>query len=87
MKQTAGTEEEYLDAFWAADAQVSAADKELEALQGQLDVQNAALKQLQGQSATLEEIEKQIADLKPLLDAAGQKAGIGRLWAGNGRNW
>ncbi|WP_279030082.1 tape measure protein [Bilophila wadsworthia] len=87
VKQTAGTEGEYLDAFWAvnaqlksaqdaAGAQVSAADKELEALQGQLDVQNAALKQLQGQSATLEEIEKQIADLKPLLDAAGQKAGV-----------
>lgn len=87
VKQTAGTEEEYLDAFWAvnaqlkaaqeaAGAQVSVADKQLEALQGQLDVQNAALKQLQGQSATLEEIEKQIADLKPLLDAAGQKAGV-----------
>ena len=87
VKQTAGTEEEYLDAFWAvnaqlksaqdaAGAQVSAADKQLEALQGQLDVQNAALKQLQGQSATLEEIEKQIADLKPLLDAAGDKAGV-----------
>ncbi len=87
VRQTAGTEEEYLDAFWAvnaqlksaqdaAGAQVSAADKQLEALQGQLDVQNAALKQLQGQSATLEEIEKQIAELKPLLDAAGQKAGV-----------
>ena len=87
MRQTAGTEEEYLDAFWAvnaqlksaqdaAGAQVSAADKQLEALQGQLDVQNAALAELQGQSATLEEIEKQIADLKPLLDAAGQKAGV-----------
>ena len=36
----------------------------LEALQGQLDVQNAALAELQGQSATLEEIEKQIADLR-----------------------
>ena len=87
VRQTAGTEEEYLDAFWAvnaqlksaqdaAGAQVSAADKQLEALQGQLDVQNAALAELQGQSATLEEIEKQIADLKPLLDAAGQKAGV-----------
>lgn len=81
VKQTAGTEEEYLDAFWAVNAQlksaqVSAADKQLEALQGQLDVQNAALAELQGQSATLEEIEKQIADLKPLLDAAGQKAGV-----------
>lgn len=87
VKQTAGTEEEYLDAFFAvnaqlksaqdaAGAQVSAADKQLEALQGQLDVQNAALKQLQGQSATLEEIEKQIAELKPLLDAAGDKAGV-----------
>ena len=87
VKQTAGTEEEYLDAFWAvnaqlksaqdaAGAQVSAADKELEALQGQLDVQNAALAELQGQSATLEEIEKQIAELKPLLDAAGDKAGV-----------
>ena len=87
VKQTAGTEEEYLDAFWAvnaqlksaqdaAGAQVSAADKELEALQGQLDVQNAALKQLQGQSATLEEIEKQITELRPLLDAAGDKAGV-----------
>ena len=87
VRQTAGTEEEYLDAFWAvnaqlksaqdaAGAQVSAADKQLEALQGQLDVQNAALTELQGQSATLEEIEKQIADLKPLLDAAGQKAGV-----------
>lgn len=87
VKQTAGTEEEYLDAFWAvnaqlksaqdaAGAQVSAADKELEALQGQLDVQNAALAELQGQSATLEEIENQIADLKPLLEAAGQKAGV-----------
>ena len=87
VKQTAGTEEEYLDAFWAvnaqlksaqdaAGAQVSAADKQLEALQGQLDVQNAALKQLQGQSATLEEIEKQIAELRPLLDAAGDKAGV-----------
>ena len=87
VKQAAGTEEEYLDAFWAvnaqlksaqdaAGAQVSAADKQLEALQGQLDVQNAALAELQGQSATLEEIEKQIADLKPLLDAAGQKAGV-----------
>lgn len=87
VKQTAGTEEEYLDAFWAvnaqlksaqdaAGAQVSAADKQLEALQGQLDVQNAALKQLQGQSATLEEIEKQIAELKPLLGAAGDKAGV-----------
>lgn len=87
VKQTAGTEEEYLDAFFAvnaqlksaqdaAGAQVSAADKQLEALQGQLDVQNAALTELQGQSATLEEIEKQIADLKPLLDAAGQKAGV-----------
>ena len=87
VKQTTGTEEEYLDAFWAvnaqlkaaqeaAGAQVSAADKQLEALQGQLDVQNAALKQLQGQSATLEEIEKQIAELKPLLDAAGDKAGV-----------
>ena len=64
VKQTAGTEEEYLDAFWAADAQGSAADKELEALQGQLDVQNAELAELQGQSATLEESEKQIADLK-----------------------
>jgi tape measure domain-containing protein len=87
VRQTAGTEEEYLDAFWAvnaqlksaqdaAGAQVSAADKELEALQGQLDVQNAALKQLQGQSATLEEIEKQITELRPLLDAAGDKAGV-----------
>ena len=87
VRQTAGTEEEYLDAFFAvnaqlksaqdaAGAQVSAADKQLEALQGQLDVQNAALAELQGQSATLEEIEKQIADLKPLLDAAGQKAGV-----------
>ena len=87
VRQTAGTEEEYLDAFWAvnaqlksaqdaAGAQVSAADKQLEALQGQLDVQNAALKQLQGQSATLEEIEKQIAELRPLLDAAGDKAGV-----------
>ena len=87
VKQTAGTEEEYLDAFWAvnaqlksaqdaAGAQVSAADKQLEALQGQLDVQNAALEQLQGQSATLEEIEKQIAELRPLLDAAGDKAGV-----------
>lgn len=87
VKQTAGTEEEYLDAFWAvnaqlksaqdaAGAQVSAADKQLEALQGQLDVQNAALAELQGQSATLEEIEKQIAELKPLLDAAGDKAGV-----------
>ena len=87
VKQTAGTEEEYLDAFWtvnaqlksaqdAAGAQVSAADKQLEALQGQLDVQNAALAELQGQSATLEEIEKQIAELRPLLDAAANKAGI-----------
>ena len=87
VRQTAGTEEEYLDAFWAvnaqlksaqdaAGAQVSAADKELEALQGQLDVQNAALAELQGQSATLEEIEKQIAELKPLLGAAGDKAGV-----------
>ena len=87
VKQTAGTEEEYLDAFWAvnaqlksaqdaAGAQVSAADKELEALQGQLDVQNAALAELQGQSATLEEIEKQIAELRSLLDAAGDKAGV-----------
>ena len=87
VKQTVGTEEEYLDAFWAvnaqlksaqdaAGAQVSAADKELEALQGQLDVQNAALAELQGQSATLEEIEKQIAELRPLLDAAGDKAGV-----------
>lgn len=87
VKQTAGTEEEYLDAFWAvnaqlksaqdaAGAQVSAADKQLEALQGQLDVQNAALTELQGQSATLEEIEKQIAELRPLLDAAGDKAGV-----------
>lgn len=87
VKQTAGTEEEYLDAFWAvnaqlksaqdaAGAQVSAADKELEALQGQLDVQNAALAELQGQSATLEEIEKQIAELKPLLGAADDKAGV-----------
>ena len=87
VKQTAGTEEEYLDAFFAvnaqlksaqdaAGAQVSAADKELEALQGQLDVQNAALAELQGQRATLEEIEKQIAELKPLLGAAGDKAGV-----------
>ena len=87
VKQTAGTEEEYLDAFLAvnaqlksaqdaAGAQVSAADKQLEALQGQLDVQNAALAELQGQSATLEEIEKQIAELRPLLDAAGDKAGV-----------
>ena len=87
VKQTAGTEEEYLDAFFAvnaqlksaqdaAGAQVSAADKQLEALQGQLDVQNAALAELQGQSATLEEIEKQIAELRPLLDAAGDKAGV-----------
>ena len=87
VKQTAVTEEEYLDAFWAvnaqlksaqdaAGAQVSAADKQLEALQGQLDVQNAALAELQGQSATLEEIEKQIAELRPLLDAAGDKAGV-----------
>lgn len=87
VKQTAGTEEEYLDAFFAvnaqlksaqdaAGAQVSAADKQLEALQGQLDVQNAALTELQGQSATLEEIEKQIAELRPLLDAAGDKAGV-----------
>lgn len=87
VKQTAGTEEEYLDAFWAvnaqlksaqdaAGAQVSAADKQLEALQGQLDVQNAALAELQGQSATLEEIEKQITELRPLLDAAGDKAGV-----------
>ena len=81
VKQTAGTEEEYLDAFWAVNAQlksaqVSAADKQLEALQGQLDVQNAALAELQGQSATLEEIEKQIAELRPLLDAAGDKAGV-----------
>ena len=87
VKQTAGTEEEYLDAFWAvnaqlksaqdaAGAQVSAADKQLEALQGQLDVQNAALAELQGQSATLEEIEKQIAELRPLLGAAGDKAGV-----------
>ena len=87
VKQTAGTEEEYLDAFWAvnaqlksaqdaAGAQVSAADKQLEALQGQLDVQNAALAELQDQSATLEEIEKQIAELRPLLDAAGDKAGV-----------
>ena len=87
VKQTAGTEEEYLDAFFAvnaqlksaqdaAGAQVSAADKQLEALQGQLDIQNAALAELQGQSATLEEIEKQIAELRPLLDAAANKAGI-----------
>ena len=87
VKQTAGTEEEYLDAFFAvnaqlksaqdaAGAQVSAADKQLEALQGQLDVQNAALAELQGQSATLEEIEKQITELRPLLDAAGDKAGV-----------
>ncbi|GAB7507934.1 hypothetical protein Bwad005_05450 [Bilophila wadsworthia] len=87
VKQTAGTEEEYLDAFFAvnaqlksaqdaAGAQVSAADKQLEALQGQLDVQNAALAELQGQSATLEEIEKQIAELRPLLGAAGDKAGV-----------
>ena len=87
VKQTAGTEEEYLDAFFAvnaqlksaqdaAGAQVSAADKQLEALQGQLDVQNAALAELQGQSATLEEIEKQIAELRPLLDATGDKAGV-----------
>ena len=87
VKQTAGTEEEYLDAFFAvnaqlksaqdaAGAQVSAADKQLEALQGQLDIQNAALAELQGQSATLEEIEKQIAELRPLLDAAGDKAGV-----------
>ena len=87
VKQTAGTEEEYLDAFWAvnaqlksaqdvAGAQVSAADKQLEALQGQLDVQNAALAELQGQSATLEEIEKQIGELRPLLDAVGDKAGV-----------
>ena len=87
VKQTAVTEEEYLDAFWAvnaqlksaqdaAGAQVSAADTQLEALQGQLDVQNAALAELQGQSATLEEIEKQIAELRPLLDAAGDKAGV-----------
>ena len=55
---------------------MSAADKQLEALQGQLDVQNAALAELQGQSATLEEIEKQIAELRPLLDAAGDKAGV-----------
>lgn len=94
VRQTAGTEEEYLDAFWAvnaqlksaqdaAGAQVSAADKQLEALQGQLDVQNAALEQLQVQSATLEEIEKQIAELKPLLDAAANKAGI-KAFAGGG---
>ena len=87
VKQTAGTEEEYLDAFWAvnaqlksaqdaAGAQVSAADKQLEALQGQLEVQNAALAELQGQSATLEESEQQIAELRPLLDAAGDKAGV-----------
>lgn len=93
-KQTAGTEEEYLDAFWAvnaqlkaaqeaAGAQVSAADKQLETLQGQLDAQNAALEQLQGQSATLEEIEKQIAELKPLLDAAADKAGV-KAFAGGG---
>ena len=31
---------------------------------------------MQGQSATLEEIEKQIAELRPLLDAAGDKAGV-----------
>lgn len=94
VKQTAGTEEEYLDAFWAvnaqlkaaqeaAGAQVSAADKQLETLQGQLDAQNAALEQLQGQSATLEEIEKQIAELKPLLDAAADKAGV-KAFAGGG---
>ena len=94
VKQTAGTEEEYLDAFWAvnaqlkaaqeaAGAQVSAADKHLETLQGQLDAQNAALEQLQGQSATLEEIEKQIAELKPLLDAAADKAGV-KAFAGGG---
>lgn len=94
VRQTVGTEEEYLDVFWAvnaqlksaqdaAGAQVSAADKQLEALQGQLDVQNAALEQLQGQSATLEEIEKQIAELKPLLDAAANKAGI-KAFAGGG---
>ena len=87
VKQTAGTEEEYLDAFWAvnaqlrnaqdvAGAQVSSADKQLEALQGQLDVQNAALEALQGQSATLEEIEKQITALRPVLEAAADKAGI-----------
>ena len=100
VRQTAGTEEEYLDAFWAvnaqlksaqdaAGAQVSAADKQLEALQGQLDVQNAALAELQGQSATLEEIEKQIAELRPLLDAAANKAGI-KAFAGGGlalRGW
>ena len=62
---------------------MSAADKQLEALQGQLDVQNAALKQLQGQSATLEEIEKQIAELRPLLEAAGAAAGI-KAFAGGG---
>lgn len=71
VKQTAGTEEEYLDAFFAvnaqlksaqdaAGAQVSAADKQLEALLGQLDVQNAALAELQGQSATLDEIENRL---------------------------
>ena len=87
VKQAAGTEEEYLDAFWAvnaqlkaaqeaAGAQMSEADKQLETLQGQLDAQNAALEQLQGQSATLEEIEKQIEELRPLLEAAANKAGI-----------
>lgn len=55
---------------------MSSADKQLEALQGQLDVQNAALEALQGQSATLEEIEKQIAALRPVLEAAADKAGI-----------
>ena len=80
-KQTAGSEVEYLDAFYDVDQrlkaaqdvagnQLSTADRQLAKLQEQLDAQNAALAALQEQTLTLAEIDAQIAELKPILEAA-----------------
>ena len=80
-KQTAGSEVEYLDAFYDVDqrlkaaqdvagTQLSTADRQLAKLQEQLDAQNAALAALQEQTLTLAEIDAQIDELKPILEAA-----------------
>ena len=80
VKRTAGTEEEYLDAFWAVNAQLKfaqdAAGAQVSAADRMLEAQNKALAELQGQSTTLEEIEKRMAELKAFIGTSGQAAGV-----------
>lgn len=80
VKRTAGTEEEYLDAFWAVNAQLKsaqdAAGAQVSAADRMLEAQNKALAELQGQSTTLGEIEKRMAELKAFIGTSGQAAGV-----------